>query len=437
MVTGVSSACRTRSTIYSTTEYFYSIVEYSVDTRILSAKINHMEFSFQREIVGRLHSLAEEHERFLHVVVGPRQVGKTTAALQLEQQWAGQVHYAAADESPPPGPEWIRTHWDLARQLPGSPPAMLILDEVQKVAGWSEVVKACFDEDRRAARALRVLLLGSSALLVTQGLTESLAGRFVLHRPTHWSFPECAEAFGWDLDKWLYYGGYPGAERLVSSLDLWRSYVLDSLIETVLARDVLALRAVAKPALLRHLFGLATRFPAQILSYNKMLGQLTDAGNTTTLAGYLKLFAATFLVSGLERYSAGSARKRGSSPKLVLWNNGLVTAPSLMTPAQWRDDPARWGRLVENAVGAHLLNGLQGLPYEITYWRERHDEVDFVVRGGSVVWALEVKSGRPGRLRGLAAFSRRYPESRPLIIGAGGLPLREFFAANPAELFVG
>lgn len=370
----------------------------------------------------------------LQVVVGPRQVGKSTAARAIAARWAGPVHAAAADLPLPPGPEWIEAQWTLARRYPARPAPLLVLDEVQKVRGWSESVKALWDEDRAAGRSLRVLLLGSSALLLSRGASESLAGRFFLHRCPHWSFDECRRAFGWDLDRFIFFGGYPGAAPLADDEPAWRAYVTDSLIDTVLSRDVLAMQTVAKPALLRHLFGLAAAFPAQILSYNKMLGQLQDAGNTTTLAHYLRLLERAFLVSGLERFSAGRARTRGSSPKLVLWNDALVTAVGLRSFAETRADSALWGRLVENAVGAHLLGRLEDPIYEVTYWRERNQEVDYVVRAGTRVWGLEVKSGRPARLPGLEAFLRSHRKAVPLVIGSGGLPVAEFLASDPREL---
>lgn len=390
--------------------------------------------TLQRAVARRLLDRLSKPPELLQVIVGPRQVGKTTAARAVGEAWDGPVRYAAADLPLPPGPEWIETHWQLARRDIQQRPVLLILDEVQKVAGWSEVVKACWDADRAERRLLKVVLLGSSALLLARGATESLAGRFFLHRCLHWTFPECRDAFGWDLDQWLFFGGYPGAAPLAADEAAWQSYVQDSLVETVLARDVLALQTVAKPALLRHLFALASRFPAQILSYNKMLGQLQDAGNTTTLANYIRLLETAFLISGLERFSAGEARSRGSSPKLVLWNNALVSALSHRGFASVRDDPASWRRLVENAVGAHLVNHFQGLAHEVTYWRHGNDEVDYVVRTGDALWAIEVKSGRPSKAPGLAAFRRRHPDARPLIVGSGGLPLEEFFCADPHDL---
>ena len=389
----------------------------------------------ERRVVAEIRRMLSSPVNLIQILTGPRQVGKTTAARAVGERWNGPVRFAAADLPIPPGPEWIETQWNLARRDAASSRALLVLDEVQKVRGWSEVVKACWDEDRAARRRLRVLILGSSALLLSKGTTESLAGRFFLHRCPHWSYTECRKAFAWELDDWIYHGGYPGAAVLVDDPESWKRYISDSLIETVLARDVLALQTVSKPALLRNLFLLATQFPAQILSYNKMLGQLQDAGNTTTLAHYLKLLEGAFLISGLEKYSPGGARGRGSSPKLVLWNNALITAIDPRSFREARSSPEYWGRLVENAVGAHLLNHLQGLSYEIGYWRHRNHEIDYIVRTGRKLWALEVKSGRHGAAAGIPAFREKAPKTVSLIVGSGGMSLSEFFSTDPGELF--
>ncbi len=387
----------------------------------------------ERELVGDL-CRRLGGPPLIQVIAGPRQVGKTTIARTVAGRWNGPTHYAAADVSPPPGPEWIETHWEIARRSAESGEVLLVLDEVQKVRDWSEVVKAQWDDDRFHNRPIRVILVGSSAMLLTQGATDSLAGRFFLNRCPHWSFSECRRAFGWDLDRWIFFGGYPGAASLVGEPDDWRAYIMDSLVEAVISRDVLGIQRIAKPALLRNLFGLATRFPAEVLSYNKMLGQLQDAGNTTTLAHYLNMLETAFLISGLERYSAGHARSRGSSPKLVLWNNALVSAPSLLSFDRARATPELWGRWVENAVGAHLVNHLQGASYEITYWRYRNHEVDYVVRAGDALWAIEVKSGRPGKGTGLTAFKKDHPSAKSLILGSGGMPLTDFFSEQPRDI---
>jgi predicted AAA+ superfamily ATPase len=392
---------------------------------------------YERTVVDDLEKAIWHPRHLIQVVIGPRQVGKTTAVQQLLERLKLPHHVAAADSALPPGPEWIESHWSRAGLLPCTPaaPAILVLDEIQKVQGWSEVVKRLWDESVRAGNPLRVILLGSSSLLLQKGLDESLAGRFLLHRCPHWSWPECRQAFGWELDRWLFFGGYPGAAPFAQDEALWKRYVADSLVEPAIARDVLQLQTVHKPSLLRHLFAFAAAFPAQHVSYNKMLGQLQDAGNTTTLSHYLKLLKSAFLASGLELYSAGRGRHRGSSPKLILWNNALIHALSRFSFEETRRECAWWGRVVENAVGAYLLNQLSEPTWSVTYWREGDKEVDFVVTQGREVWALEVKSGRPGRLGGLPAFRARYPHSRALVIGSEGIPLQDFFAASPADFF--
>jgi predicted AAA+ superfamily ATPase len=392
---------------------------------------------FERALVGEIGNALRRMPPLLHVLIGARQVGKTTAAGQIERRLAWPTHFASADAPLPHPPEWIETQWRIARAKGSSSNerVLLILDEIQKVPGWSEVVKRLWDEEVRTGGKVRALLLGSSALLVQRGLSESLAGRFFLHRCTHWSWPECRDAFGWSLDQWIYFGGYPGAAPLIGDESVWKRYVADSLIETVLARDVLGMQAVSKPTLLRHLFALAAQYPAQILSYNKMLGQLQDAGNTVTLAGYLRLLETAFLASGLELYSKGQMRKRGSSPKLILWNNALVNAMGLKTFEQAFADGTWWGGLVENAVGAHLLNHLPGPAWSVTYWRQAQQEVDFVVSGGAKTWALEVKSGRYDKFTGLTAFRKCYPRSQAWLVGDHGISLSEFFSRPAQEWF--
>jgi hypothetical protein len=326
---------------------------------------------------------------------------------------------------------WIETNWRraVAEGTASGTPVLLILDELQKVRGWSETLKLLWD-NRTAGPEIRVIILGSSALLMQEGLTESLAGRFFLHRCTHWGYSECRAAFGWSLEQWLYFGGYPGAASFTNDEISWKRYISDSLIETVLARDVLQMSKVAKPVLLRHLFALAATLPAQCVSYTKMLGQLHDAGNTTTLAHYLKLLEAAFLASGLELFSKGVQRQRGSSPKLVLWNNALVNALSTRSYSDSISDTIWWGRLVENAVGAHLCNSLNSVEYSVSYWRDGNHEVDFVIARGHDVWAIEVKSGRSGKTAGLIRFRARYPDARALLVGAQGIPLEEFFSQD-------
>ena len=314
---------------------------------------------------------------------------------------------------------------------------LLVIDEVQKAPNWAESVKRLWDEDTRGGRPLKVVLSGSAQPLIGRGLTESLAGRFELLHLPHWSWSEMRTAFGWSLEQFLFHGAYPGAAPLVDQPDRWARYVRDSLVETTLARDVLLLSRVDKPALLRRLFDLGCEYSGQILSYTKMLGQLQDAGNTTTLAHYLQLLAGAGMLTGLQKYSGATVRRRSSSPKLQVLNTALMTAGSRLTPEQARADAEFRGRLVESAVGAHLANAAAGGSCELFYWRDRNREVDFVVRSGGFLTAIEVKSGRSrDALPGMAAFAGAFGPDRSLLVGGDGIPVEEFLS-RPAEHWVG
>ena len=329
-------------------------------------------------------------------------------------------------------------HRRLEADRAGAGGALLILDEVQKASDWAESVKRLWDEDTLAGRNLKVVLSGSAQLLIDRGLTESLAGRFeTVHLP-HWSYEEMRGAFGWSLEQYLFHGAYPGSAPLVDEPGRWSRYIRDSLIETTVARDVLLLARVDKPVLLRRLFGLACEYSGQILSYTKMLGQLQEAGNTTTLAHYLDLLSAAGMVTGLQKHSGGGARRRGSSPKLQVLNTALMAALSGRTLEEARRDRAFWGRLVESAVGAHLVNAAAAAgSCEVFYWRARNREVDFVVRAGRRLTAIEVKSGRTGSTQpGMLAFAREFSPDRMLLVGDDGVSVEDFLSV-PAEYWVG
>jgi len=388
--------------------------------------------SYQRPQAVAFAERLVEPRRHLQVVTGARQVGKTTLVQQALEAVGLPARNASADEPTLRGPEWIEQQWQAARleaREAGKTGAVLVLDEIQKITGWSESVKRLWDEDTRRRLPLKVVLLGSAPLLVAQGLTESLAGRFELLHLPHWSFDEMQAAFGFSLDQYLFYGGYPGAAPLVRQPQRWARYIADSLIETSISRDVLLLTRVDKPALLRRLFELACRYSGQALSYTKMLGQLHDAGNTTTLAHYLDLLGGAGLVVGLQKYAGDIARSRGSIPKLQVMNTALLTAQSGLTLSEARADREFWGRLVESAVGAHLANAAAGRDFELYYWRERNQEVDFVVKAGRRLAAIEVKSGRaPQAHRGTAAFAAAFKPQRSLLVGGDGIELEEFLA---------
>ncbi len=387
---------------------------------------------FHRDSAAVLATRLGEPRRFLEVVAGPRQVGKTTLVQQVLSQLDRPSVFVSADEPALRDAAWLAAQWERARLVAkgaGKRGAILALDEVQKVPDWSEAVKRLWDEDSRTRLPLRVVLLGSAPLLVQRGLSESLAGRFeILHLP-HWSFAEMRAAFGYSLQQYLYFGGYPGAAPLADDPPRWRRYLLDALIETTIARDVLLLTRVDKPALLRRLFELGCRYSGQVLSYTKMLGQLHDAGNTTTLAHYLELLAGAGMLAGLPKFAGASVRSRGSSPKLQVFNTALLTAQSGLTPAEARADREFWGRLTESAVGAHLANAAACGVCELFYWREGNREVDFVVRAGRRLVAIEVKSGRaPVAHSGLAAFKEAFKPKRTMLVGGDGIPVEEFLS---------
>ncbi len=397
---------------------------------------NDQDVTYQRPHAAVLAGRLAEPRRFIQVVAGPRQVGKTTLVEQVVEAAGLPVVFASADEPTLRGPAWIAQQWDAARLALGPLGGLLILDEVQKAAGWAESVKRLWDEDTRARRPLKVVLLGSAPLLIGRGLSESLAGRFeVLHLP-HWSAVEMRDAFGWPVERFLFYGGYPGAAALVDDHGRWVRYIRDALIETTIARDVLLLTRVDKPALLRRLFELGCRYSGQVLSYTKMLGQLQDAGNTVTLAHYLELLGAAGMVTGLPKYAGGVVRSRRSSPKLQVLNTALMTAQSGLTSAEALADREFRGRLVESAVGAYLANAAAAGTCEVFYWRERNREVDFVVRAGRMLTAIEVESGRTREMPpGLAAFAEAFKPDRTLLVGGDGIPVEDFLLA-PVEHWV-
>ncbi|MFO1292314.1 MAG: ATP-binding protein [Rubrivivax sp.] len=393
--------------------------------------------AFERPHGVALAKRLDEPRRFLQVVAGPRQVGKTTLVRQVLARSGRPSTLVSADEPTLRDRDWLARHWREARELAagaGRGGAVLALDEVQKIPGWSETVKRLWDEDTASGVKLRVLVLGSAPLLLQRGLGESLAGRFeTLHLP-HWSFGEMQAAFGWSLDEYIVHGGYPGAAPLIDDAARWRRYVLDALIETTISRDVLLLTRVDKPALLRRLFELACRHSGQILSFTKMLGQLQDAGNTVTLAHYLELLAGAGMVTGLQKFAGDAARSRGSSPKLQVLNTALMTASTGLAPDEMRADREFWGRLVESAVGAHLANAAAARDCELFYWRERNREVDFVVRAGRRLVGIEVKSGRTrGAPAGLSAFSESFRGSRTLLVGEDGTPIEAFLSQPVAQ----
>lgn len=406
---------------------------------------------YQRKEVRTLLDWLSEPPRFLIFVAGPRQVGKTTLVHDaLSQYGRSDYHFVPVDQpdapripgftsaeevaydqdASPRDAAWLVRQWQRARTAAreSTDGHILVLDEIQKIPRWSEAVKGLWDADRAEGLKLHVILLGSSPLLMQKGMSESLTGRYELIRVTHWSFLEMHEAFDFDLDDYIYFGGYPGSAVYIRDEPRWRNYVNGSLIEPSIEKDILMMTRVDKPALLKQLFHLGCSYSGQILSYDKMLGQLQDAGNTTTLARYLEMLGNAGLICGLQKYAGQQHRRRASSPKFNVLNNALMSAGSGYTKAEAKADRSYWGRLVESAVGAHLYN--TGHPdCRLHYWRESSREVDFVIERGRKLTAIEVKSGpSSGHAGGLDVFEENFGKCRKLLVGDGGIPLVEFLS---------
>ena len=393
---------------------------------------------YKRPQFRALFDRISEPRRFIQVLSGPRQSGKTTLIGQVLKELPVPSRYVSADALEARDPAWLGQQWNVARtELARSPGRgfVLVLDEIQKVPAWSESLKKLWDEDTRSGTNLKVIILGSSPLLLQRGLTESLAGRFEVLRLTHWTYAEMRAAFGFSLDEFTYFGGYPGSAPLVADEGRWRDYVRESIVETTIFRDILMMSRIDKPVLLRHVFELGAQYSGRVLSFNKLLGQLHDAGNTTTLAHYLDLLGAAGLMTGLRKYSAAPVRTRASSPKLQILNTALMSALDGRESGEIRKDPAVWGRWVESAAGAHLLAAAAGHDIRVSYWHEHGKEVDFVLNRGDRMAAIEVKSGRVrDGVPGLGFFLKRYPGTRTYLVGGDGMPLEEFFSGSVGDL---
>ena len=379
-----------------------------------------------------------EPRRFIQVLAGPRQVGKTTIALQLVETTSLPHHFAAADGALPSDNIWLEQQWETARlkwKQSGADSFLLVIDEIQKIENWSEAVKAQWDADTRNRLPIKILILGSSRLLLQQGLTESLAGRFEITYIPHWSYQEMKEAFSVTVNQFIWFGGYPGATDLISNESRWKQYITNALVETSISKDILMLTRVDKPALMRRLFDLGCAYSGQILSYNKMLGQLLDAGNTTTLSHYLQLLGTAGLLTGLEKFTPNKISQRSSSPKLMPYNTALVSAQMTESFERAAVKPDLWGRMVESAIGAHLLNFALTENFEVFYWSEGNAEIDFVLRNRNQVLGIEVKSGNIQKSAGTKMFKQRFPEARILLVGQTGIQVEEFLSMNPVDFF--
>lgn len=395
---------------------------------------------YKRKYFNEIANRLNEPRKFIQVLTGPRQSGKTTLIQQVMKEIKIPSHYIETDIVDANSSIWIEQQWQIARlklkKLPLKKDFLLVLDEIQKIRNWQDIVKKLWDEDTLNNTPLKVVLLGSSPLLIQKGITETLTGRFELIRISHWSYSEMKEAFNFNLDQYIYFGGYPGAASLVKDEERWKRYIKDSIIETTVSKDVLMMTRVDKPTLLRRLFELGCQYSGQILSYNKIIGQLQDAGNTTTLAHYLELLSSAGMLTGLQKYAAQKIRQKASSPKFQVFNTSLISAQTGKKLENSKLDFGFWGHLIESAVGAHLINESVNIGIEIYYWRERNKEVDFILKKNSDIVAIEVKSGKKKlALSGIIEFSKKFKIHRTLLVGRGGLEFREFFDLSPKDFF--
>lgn len=393
---------------------------------------------FERSALQVIKARALEPKKFIQALVGPRQVGKTTLVKQLIGQISIESYFVTADNVYAADNAWIKREWSNARlkmQQSGERELLFIIDEIQKISNWSESVKKEWDADNFNGIDIKVILLGSSRLLLQKGLTESLAGRYELINVTHWSFEEMRDAFGWNVDQYIYFGGYPGSAALIQDELRWRDYVRESLVEATISKDILMMTRVDKPILLKRLFEIGCKYSSQILSLNKVQGELQESGNLTTLAGYLNLLKDAGLLIGLEKYSADIIRKRASKPKFQVFNNALLTVQQGSLFDALRPDHKEWGRHAESAVGAHLINSSVRHRFQVFYWNNGSNEVDYVMERNGELVAIEVKSGTDSTSKGMSLFNDEFHPKNIFKVGTDGIPFEQFLAMNPLELF--
>lgn len=393
---------------------------------------------YKRAVYKVIKSRIEEPRRFIQVVMGARQIGKSTVVRQVLGDLVLPYRFFSADNVPATTGSWIADCWNAVRSLMkvnGWACCVLVIDEIQKIQNWSEAVKKEWDDDTANGRDIRVLLLGSSRILLERGMSESLAGRFEEIRMSHWSYGEMRDCFGFTLDQYMFYGGYPGAATLVSDDDRFQQYIQSSIIDATINKDILMDTPISKPALLRQTFELGAAYSGEILSFTKMLGSLQDAGNTSTLVGYVNLLNDSGLLCGLQKFSIDMARRRASIPKFQVYNNALkrVFIPNSFEQAV--SDRKIWGRIFESGVGAYLVSQAFVNRFEVFYWRDRNEEVDFILRKQGKIVAVEVKSNAEKNTSGLEAFKNKFRPSLSLVVGDGGMAAEDFMTMDIRALF--
>ncbi len=380
----------------------------------------------------------KEERKFIQVVMGARQIGKSTVVKQVLKDIDLPYQFFSADNIPATKQSWISDCWDAVRSIKKSnnyESMILVIDEIQKISNWSEAVKKEWDADTFNDCDIKVLLLGSSRVMLEKGLSESLAGRFEEIRMSHWSFLEMKECFDFSLEQYIYYGGYPGAASLINDNDRFGQYIQSAIIDATINKDILMDTPINKPALLRQTFELGASYSGELLSLNKMLGSLQDAGNTVTLAGYINLLNESGLLCGLHKFSIDNARRKASIPKLQVYNNALKMVYNSLSFEQSLLDRKHWGRIFESGIGAYLVSQAFTHRFEVYYWRERNDEVDFILRKNNSLIAIEVKSNAEKNTSGLDRFRQNFNPDKAFIVGEGGITPEEFLSMNIKKLF--
>lgn len=379
-----------------------------------------------------------EKRKFIQVISGPRQVGKTTTILEYLKRTGKNSLYITADDIIPENSVWISQQWEIVRlrmKFGKAKEYLLVIDEIQKIRNWSETVKLEWDKDSREKTNIKLVLLGSSQLLLQKGLTESLTGRFEMIKMVHWSYAEMKKEFGFTPEQYVWFGAYPGAGELVHDESRFKDYIRNSIIETTISKDILHITRVDKPALLKSVCELGLLYSGQILSFNKFLGHLHDAGNTTTVSHYLELLDNSGILGGISKFMIQDVRVRASSPKLLTHNTALINAMMPEKFAEIIEKPEKWGRLVESCIGSYLLNRSKLEDYKLFYWRMNDLEVDFVLKKGDKIVALEIKSGSRIKSEGMKKFMQIYRNAKSYIVGGQGLSWQEFLTLNPGDLF--
>jgi predicted AAA+ superfamily ATPase len=393
---------------------------------------------FKRAEYKLIKSRLEEPRKYIQVLMGPRQVGKTTLVKQVLDAIKIPWQFYSADNVSTTSNSWISNIWEATRILKDSSGAqtyILVIDEIQKISNWSEAVKKEWDADTWNKTDIRVLLLGSSRVMLMRGLSESLAGRFEEIRMEHWSYKEMKECFGFSLEQYIFFGGYPGAAPLINEYDRFRDYIISSIIETTINKDILIDTPIGKPALLRQTFELGAAYSGKILSLTKMLGSLQDAGNTVTLSGYLNLLSESGLLTALQKFSVDLARRRASIPKFQVWDNSILNVYNSVSLKEALLDRKEWGHILESGIGAYLINQSFVHRFEVYYWREKNSEVDFVLKKGKSVVAIEVKSNAEKNTEGLSRFKNMYNPTHAILIGNAGISTEEFLNMDIDKLF--